>query len=58
MNKTAAIFLRLSAEDKVLFTGAANLMGLPVAAWARMVMRQAAKRQAERQGLDDQEPPV
>jgi hypothetical protein len=56
MNKTEAIFLRMSEEEKVLFTGAANLMGLPLAAWARMVMREAAQRQAERQGLDDQEP--
>jgi uncharacterized protein (DUF1778 family) len=58
MNKTEAIFLRMSEEEKILFTGAANLMGLSLAAWARMVMRQAAKRQAERQGLDDQELPV
>ena len=48
----------MSEEEKILFTGAANLMGLPLAAWARMVMRQAARRQAERQGLDDQEFPV
>jgi hypothetical protein len=54
MNKTEAIFLRLSEEEKILFTGAANLMGLPLAAWARMVMRQAARRQAESQGLDNQ----
>jgi hypothetical protein len=56
MNKTEAILLRMSEEEKILFTGAANLMGLPLAAWARMVMREAARRQAERQGLDDQEP--
>jgi hypothetical protein len=58
MNKTEAIFLRMSEGEKVLFTGAANMMGLPLAAWARMVMRQAARRQAERQGLDDQGLPV
>jgi hypothetical protein len=52
MNKTAAIFLRMSAEEKILFTGAANLKGLPLAAWARMVMREAARRQADRQGLE------
>jgi hypothetical protein len=50
MNKTAAIFLRMSAEDKRLFLGAAHMMGLPLAAWARLVMRQEAKRQADRQG--------
>ena len=58
MNKTEAIFLRMSEEEKILFTGAANLKGLPLAAWARMVMREAARRQMERQGLDDQEPPA
>jgi hypothetical protein len=58
MHKTEAIFLRMSEEDKRLFTGAANMMGLPLAAWARMVMRQEARRQAERQGLDDQELPA
>jgi hypothetical protein len=52
MHKTAAIVLRMSAEDKRLLTGAATRMGLPVAAWARLVMREAAKRQADRQGLD------
>ena len=56
MNKTEAIFLRMSEEEKIMFTGAANLKGLPLAAWARMVMREAARRQMERQGLDDQEP--
>jgi hypothetical protein len=34
MNKTEAIFLRMSEDEKVLFTGAANMMGLPLAAWA------------------------
>jgi hypothetical protein len=58
MQKTEAIFLRMSAEEKCLFTGAANMMGLPLAAWARMVMRQEARRQAERQGLDDTELPA
>jgi hypothetical protein len=55
MHKTEAIFLRMSEEEKILFTGAANLMGLPLAAWARMVMRQAARQQAERQGLEGTE---
>jgi hypothetical protein len=58
MNKTEAIFLRMSEEEKLMFTGAANMMGLPLAAWARMIMRQEARRQAERQGLDDKEFPA
>jgi hypothetical protein len=58
MNKTEAIFLRMSEEEKRLFTGAANMLGLPLAAWARMVMRQEARRQADRQGLEDMEPPL
>ena len=52
MNKTEAIFLRMSEEEKILFTGAASMMGLPLAAWARLVLRQDAKRQADRQGLE------
>ena len=58
MNKTEAIFLRMTEEEKRLFTGAANMLGLPLAAWARMVMRQEARRQADRQGLEDMESPL
>jgi hypothetical protein len=55
MTKTEAIFLRMSEEEKRMFTGAANMAGLPLAAWARMVMRQEARWQADRQRLEGRE---
>jgi hypothetical protein len=54
MSKTLSFKMRLSKADKLLFQGAANMAEMPLAEWARMVMRQEARRQAEMQGRDDE----
>ena len=54
MSKSLSFTMRLSNADKLLFQGAANMAEMPLAECARMVMRQEARRQAERQGREDE----
>ena len=53
MSKEYTYNLRLSEADKLAFKGAANVAGMTLAEWIRMLCREEARRVAERQGQED-----
>jgi hypothetical protein len=55
MNKNHFYKWRLSEADRVLFQGAANIAGMSLAEWLRMVARQEARRVAEMQGRETED---
>ena len=52
MSKEHTYNLRLSDADKTMFKGAADIAGMPLAEWLRMLGREEARRVAEKQGRE------
>ncbi len=48
--KTGTLLIRLSIAEKAAFTQCADLAGIPVSAWMRERLRQAATKELESAG--------